>query len=178
MKAFSHKPFAIYFISNSLSLLGFGCLLFGAASNFFMLALGFGFLRFFGQGSLMLCSSNIVTQWFDKKRGFALGLMGLGFAISMGLHPPISNYLIGVYGWRMAWVIIVVDHINVAINAVIEAISILVEGSNAITTPVNPKIIAVHLLQPIISFKKIIARIELKIGTAIEITVTSAMGNL
>ena len=45
-------------------------------------------------------------------------------------------------------------------------------------TLINPKIIAVHLLQPIISFKKIIARIELKIGTAIEITVTSAMGNL
>ena len=90
----------------TIILLGFGCLLFGAASNFLMLALGFGFLRFFGQGSLMLCSSNIVTQWFDKKRGFALGLMGLGFAISMGLHPPISNYLIEVYGWRMAWVII------------------------------------------------------------------------
>ena len=36
----------------TIILLGFGCLLFGAASNFFMLALGFGFLRFFGQGLL------------------------------------------------------------------------------------------------------------------------------
>ena len=59
-----------------------------------MLAVAFGFLRFFGQGSLMLGSANIITQWFDKKRGFALGLMGLGFAISMGLHPPISDFLI------------------------------------------------------------------------------------
>ena len=54
----------------------------------------------------MLCSSNIVTQWFDKKRGLALGLMGLGFALSMGLHPPISNFLIENYGWRIAWAII------------------------------------------------------------------------
>jgi len=90
----------------TIILLGFGCLFFGAASNFLMLALGFGFLRFFGQGSLMLCSSNIVTQWFDKKRGLALGLMGLGFALSMGLHPPISNFLIENYGWRIAWAII------------------------------------------------------------------------
>ena len=31
--------------------------------------------------------------------------MGLGFAISMGLHPYISDFLISNYGWRMAWVI-------------------------------------------------------------------------
>ena len=87
-------------------LLGIGCLIFGAASNFFMLAVAFGFLRFFGQGSLMLGSANIITQWFDKKRGFALGLMGLGFALSMGLHPLISDFLITNYGWRQAWVVI------------------------------------------------------------------------
>jgi MFS family permease len=87
-------------------LLGIGCMIFGAATNFLMLAIAFGFLRFFGQGSLMLGSANIITQWFDKKRGFALGLMGLGFAISMGLHPPISDFLISNYGWRQAWVII------------------------------------------------------------------------
>ena len=87
-------------------LLGIGCLTFGAASNFLMLAVAFGFLRFFGQGTLMLGSANIITQWFDKKRGFALGLMGLGFALSMGIHPPISDFLITNYGWRSAWMII------------------------------------------------------------------------
>ena len=87
-------------------LLGIGCLIFGAASNFLMLAVAFGFLRFFGQGTLMLGSANIITQWFDKKRGFALGLMGLGFALSMGIHPPISDFLITNYGWRSAWMII------------------------------------------------------------------------
>ena len=86
--------------------LGIGCLAFGAASNFLMLAVAFGFLRFFGQGTLMLGSANIITQWFDKKRGIALGLMGLGFAFSMGLHPLISDFLITNYGWRNAWVII------------------------------------------------------------------------
>ena len=91
---------------NTTIFLGIGCLVFGAASNFLMLAVAFGFLRFFGQGSLMLGSANIITQWFDKKRGIALGLMGLGFALSMGLHPLISDFLITNYGWRHAWIIL------------------------------------------------------------------------
>ena len=58
-----------------------------------MLAIAFGSWVFWSR-VVNARSANIITQWFDKKRGFALGLMGLGFAISMGLHPPISDFLI------------------------------------------------------------------------------------
>ena len=85
-------------------ILGFSCVFFGAASNFLMLTVGFGFLRFFGQGSLMLGCANLVSQWFDKKRGFAMSLMALGFRISMAIHPPLSQFLIDEYGWKFAWV--------------------------------------------------------------------------
>ena len=85
-------------------LLGISCVFFGAASNFLMLTVGFGFLRFFGQGSLMLGCANLVSQWFDKKRGFAMSLMALGFGISMAIHPPLSQFLIDHYGWKFAWV--------------------------------------------------------------------------
>jgi MFS family permease len=85
-------------------ILGFSCVFFGAASNFLMLTVGFGFLRFFGQGSLMLGCANLVSQWFDKKRGFAMSLMALGFGISMAIHPPLSQFLIDEYGWKFAWV--------------------------------------------------------------------------
>ncbi|MDC1034854.1 MFS transporter [Alphaproteobacteria bacterium] len=85
-------------------ILGFACVFFGAASNFLMLTVGFGFLRFFGQGSLMLGCANLVSQWFDKKRGFAMSLMALGFGISMAIHPPLSQFLIDEYGWKFAWV--------------------------------------------------------------------------
>jgi MFS family permease len=85
-------------------ILGFSCVFFGAASNFLMLTVGFGFLRFFGQGSLMLGCANLVSQWFDKKRGFAMSLMALGFGISMAIHPPLSQFLIDEYGWKFAWI--------------------------------------------------------------------------
>ncbi len=84
-------------------LLGLACLFFGAAANFLWLAVGFGLLRFFGQGSLMLGSANLVSHWFSRKRGFAMSLMALGFGVSMAIHPPLSQYLIEEIGWRQAW---------------------------------------------------------------------------
>ena len=86
--------------------LGISCIFFGAASNFLMLTVGFGFLRFFGQGSLMLGCANLVSQWFDSKRGFAMSLMALGFGMSMAIHPPVSQFLIDQYGWKYAWIIL------------------------------------------------------------------------
>jgi MFS family permease len=87
-------------------ILGISCIFFGAASNFLMLTVGFGFLRFFGQGSLMLGCANLVSQWFDSKRGFAMSLMALGFGMSMAIHPPLSQFLIDQYGWKYAWIIL------------------------------------------------------------------------
>jgi MFS family permease len=85
-------------------LLGIACMVFGAAANMLWLALGFACLRFLGQGSLMLNCSNFVAQWFDRRRGFAMSLMALGFAVSMAVHPPLGQWLIDQFGWRQAWV--------------------------------------------------------------------------
>jgi MFS family permease len=84
-------------------LLGFAAMAFGAVAGMVTLALGFAALRFLGQGSLMLCSANLVAQWFNRKRGFALSLMGLGFSLTMAAHPPLGQWLIDQLGWRAAW---------------------------------------------------------------------------
>jgi MFS family permease len=84
-------------------LLGFAAITFGAVAGMVSLALGFAALRFLGQGSLMLCSANLVAQWFNRKRGFALSLMGLGFSLTMAAHPPLAQWLIDQLGWRAAW---------------------------------------------------------------------------
>lgn len=87
-------------------LLGLACFFFGAAANVFWLTIGFGLLRFFGQGSMMLGSANLVSQWFSLRRGFAMSLMALGFALSMAVHPPLSQYLVDWVGWRQAWIVL------------------------------------------------------------------------
>jgi len=87
-------------------LLGAACLAFGAAANLVWLAGGFAMLRFLGQGSLMLNCSNMVSQWFSRRRGFALSLMALGFAASMAIHPPLGQALVETIGWRRAWIVL------------------------------------------------------------------------
>ena len=85
------------------TLLGFAAIGFGMVQGLIMLGLLFGALRFLGQGTLMLSSSNLVAQWFSAKRGFAASLMALGFSASIAVHPPIAQWLIDQVGWRDAW---------------------------------------------------------------------------
>ncbi len=68
------------------------------------LTLGFGVLRFLGQGALMLNAVNLISQWFAAKRGFAMGLVMLGFAASMAIHPPLAQWLIDSGDWRSAFI--------------------------------------------------------------------------
>jgi MFS family permease len=84
-------------------LLGAAAIAFGRVAGMATLALGFAALRFLGQGSLMLSSANLVAQWFSRRRGFALSLMGLGFSASIAIHPPLAQWLIDHFGWRDAW---------------------------------------------------------------------------
>ena len=84
-------------------LFGAAAVAFGHITSLLWLTVGFGALRFLGQGSLMLNCANLVAQWFDKKRGFALSLMALGFAASMAVHPPLAQWLSEQVGWREAW---------------------------------------------------------------------------
>ncbi len=86
--------------------LGCACIAFGMSTGIIWLSIGYASLRFFGQGSLMMGSVNIVSQWFAKKRGFAMGLMGLGFTLSMAVHPALAQWLVDGFGWRQAWFIL------------------------------------------------------------------------
>ena len=85
------------------ALFGAGAAAFGQVPDLWLLAVGFAALRFLGQGALMICSYNLVAQWFSRKRGLAMGLASLGFSLSMAVHPPLSQWLIDEAGWRQAW---------------------------------------------------------------------------
>lgn len=71
--------------------------------NMFMLAIGFFFIRLFGQGSMTLIPNTLVPQWFIRKRGLAFSLMMLGSFSSAMLLPIINVWLISEWGWRFAW---------------------------------------------------------------------------
>jgi len=50
-------------------------------------------------------SNYLVSNWFERRRGLALGLSVLGASTSGIIFPPLTDYLIGAYGWRSTFVI-------------------------------------------------------------------------
>ena len=44
--------------------------------------------------------SKVVSAWFDRQRGFALGIVLAGVGVGTVVIPLICNYLIGTFGWR------------------------------------------------------------------------------
>ena len=86
---------------------GFALTLLGLANarGFLTLALGFVGIRMLGQGALTLTATTAVALWFERRRGFAIGLatsFGLGL---MSLSPVLLIGLIERAGWRTAWVV-------------------------------------------------------------------------
>jgi MFS family permease len=58
----------------------------------------------------VLCSGTIpaqavVSRWFWKRRGLAMGFTAFGLALAGVVFPPVTVFLIEHFGWRHAWLI-------------------------------------------------------------------------
>ncbi len=67
------------------------------------LAVGFFLLRALGQGSLSLAAIHVVNLWFVRRRGVAVGVMGLGMAGALAVVPGLIERGIDGVGWRMTY---------------------------------------------------------------------------
>jgi MFS family permease len=87
--------------------LGLSCIAMGLVQSAITLCLGFVALRTFGKGGLDLVSTNVINQWWVRRRGMAVGIAGLGMSLlGFGTFPIFVNRLISVYGWRWAYMIL------------------------------------------------------------------------
>ena len=68
-----------------------------------VMTIGFGFLRFFGQGLLTLASRTMIAQWFDRRRGLVSSVSSAAFAFVFSLTPALLFALIELSGFRWAW---------------------------------------------------------------------------
>lgn len=62
-------------------------------------------LRFFGQGMLTHTSMTAMARWFNRKRGRAVSIAGLGLPASEGLMPPLAVAIAATVGWRETWLL-------------------------------------------------------------------------
>jgi MFS family permease len=49
--------------------------------------------------------TTILSKWFVKKRGLAIGILGAGFGGSL-ISAPIAQFLISSFGWEKAYIIV------------------------------------------------------------------------
>lgn len=83
--------------------LGAACFGMAVASGGLAFVILFAALRALGQGSMPINATLLAAQWFVRRRGLAVAIMGLGFAASNALLPPVARLLIESFGWRDAY---------------------------------------------------------------------------
>lgn len=59
-----------------------------------------------GIGAVFVVSTAIVSRWFDRKRGLALGISGTGVGLGMMMMAPLATFLIANNDWRTAYIVI------------------------------------------------------------------------
>lgn len=48
--------------------------------------------------------ANVVSHWFDRNRGLALGIAIAGVGLGVALIPRLASFLIAEFGWREAYI--------------------------------------------------------------------------
>ncbi len=76
------------------------CVWMGLVGGAVMLLAGFTLIRALGQGALSLASGHVIAIWFVRRRGIAIGLLGIGTALASAVFPVVLEALIGAIGWR------------------------------------------------------------------------------
>lgn len=85
--------------------LGISCFFMSLVQSLPGLYIGFTFVRSLGQGALTLASIWLVGEWFERRRGMATALAGLGGGLSVMTVPLCTHWVITRFGWEAAWTV-------------------------------------------------------------------------
>lgn len=86
----------------SLLLLGFGQLAASFTSSLWLFVLLLGLVSGLGVGgSGTVPTSVLVSQWFDQRRGFAMGVCSAGISLGQMVLAPVIVLVVSTAGWRI-----------------------------------------------------------------------------
>ena len=88
-----------------LPFLALACLTMAAVPNGFWLIGVILLLRFFGQGMTSQLAVVAMARWFSSRRGTALSISALGFALGQAVLPLLFALLLVTFDWRLLWVV-------------------------------------------------------------------------
>ncbi len=84
---------------------GLSLLLTSQISSPWQLFITYSLLLSIGTGAMHVVLTSTASRWFEKKRGFALGIASSGAGLGMVIMSPFAAYLISGFGWRMAYIV-------------------------------------------------------------------------
>jgi MFS family permease len=124
-------------------LTGLGLLLCTQIQTLFQFYLFFGVMAGIGITCLSIAPFTVLlAHWFEKSRGMANGLAGVGIGIGPLFFVPFLQYLISFRGWRFAFFIfsLLIFAIPLPLNAIFlkhrpEEIGLLPDGDSSKATP-------------------------------------------
>jgi len=71
-----------------------------------------------GSGTTPVPYAKVISRWFDRRRGLALGLSVAALALGASITPPLAQALIAAVGWRQAYVLLGLMAMGVTIPVV------------------------------------------------------------
>ncbi|MBN2239513.1 MAG: MFS transporter [Dehalococcoidales bacterium] len=74
---------------------------------FFLFSGVVGISQAFGS---MVPANTVITNWFNKRRTLAIGLLAASSAAGGFLFPMLTSIYISEFGWRTAWILIACTH--------------------------------------------------------------------
>jgi sugar phosphate permease len=101
------------------SLYGLGVLALALLSGHVWLLYGiYFFIGVVGTGTTPVPYAKVITRWFDRSRGLALGLTVAASSLGLVAMPYLAQALIAAVGWRRAYLIIALMVLGIAIPVV------------------------------------------------------------
>jgi MFS family permease len=87
-------------------LIGAGYLLMSQITAVWQLYLFYGVMVGAGLGGTFVPLTSTTARWFVARRGIMTGIVAAGVGVGTLIGPPVVNWLIGGYNWRVAYLIL------------------------------------------------------------------------
>lgn len=94
-----------------------GLILASQAQSLWLIYVAFGLGAGIGVGFLYVPAVSTVQRWFVKKRGMASGIAVAGVGVGTLAIAVLAAYLIEIYGWRMAYMVLAVLPLTIGLVA-------------------------------------------------------------
>lgn len=98
-----YGPKIVVFLMGSFT--GLSLLLTSQINSSWQLFISYGLLLSLGTGAIFTVVNSTTSRWFEKKRGFVLGITTSGGGLGAIVMAPFATYLISNFGWRTAFVV-------------------------------------------------------------------------